>query len=260
MIEYAIPSRARAETLVAKTLPLLRRLGVSPSSIKVFVAPEELTTYRDLLAGEFGDWYGGIVVTEGALGVGPNRNAILDHYEPGTRVISVDDDMRDLVVRAGEKALVSMTAVEWGDLVEEAFAQCEAVASRIWGLYPVPNPFFMKPRLRYDLCYIAAGLYGFVVDNTPESPLRVSLEDKEDFERSLQCYVADGALVRYEYVSWRTEGYHGKGGMQADGLRTKERVRASTEELIRRFPGLVTLNDKKKSGWVEPRLRDRRAA
>lgn len=255
-VEYAIPSRARAETLVAKTLPLLRRLGIPDAAITVFVAEDEMVVYSSTLS--LAGFHPRVV--EGALGVGPNRNAILDHYEPGARVVSVDDDMRDLVIAEDEKTLRPIEPPEWEALLGEAWGMLGDTGARIWGLYPVPNAYFMRPRISTRLTYIAAGLYGFVSDREPDSPLRVTLEDKEDFERSLQCYVADGVVVRFDFVSWRTEGYHGKGGMQADGLRTPERVREATEDLVRRFPGLVTLNDKKKSGWVEPRLRDRRPA
>lgn len=257
-VEYAIPSRERSQTLVEKTLPLLRRLGVPPERINVFVAPVELAEYEQAIARAFPGGKTICRLTVGSLGVASQRNGILDYYPPATPVVSFDDDLRDLVVRRNEKTLEPITVDEWEEVVHTGFDLVGRGVSRMWGLYPVPNPYFMKPKVRTDLCYVAAGCYGFLSDPEPDSPLRVSLEDKEDFERSLQVYVADGALVRFEYVSWKTTGYEGAGGMQADGLRTPERILESARELVRRYPGLAKLNLTKKSGKAELRLRDSR--
>ena len=259
-MRYAIPSRGRDDVLVAKTLPLLRRLEVPAHETTVFVAQPEYATYRATMndAG-----FGGVLLNAGAEGMAAQRRAIHAHYPLDERVVTLDDDLRDLVTAAGANgrpsALRPVEPDEWAGIVETGFEMCETVGARLWGLYPVPNAYFMKLRVRTALTYIGGGLWGFVNRND-DGAFDVELEDKEDFERSIRLYVADGAVVRFEYVSWRTEGYRGKGGMQADGLRTDERIRASAEALVARYPGLATLNLSKKSGKAEVRLRDRRSA
>lgn len=254
-VEYAIPSRGRADVLVRKTLPLLRRLGVEPAQISIFVAEEERAEYADALRafGRPTPW-----LRSGGLGMAAQRAAIVDHYMDGQRVVSVDDDLRDLIVRRSDKVAEPIEADEWAEVVEIGWRSCASTGARLWGLYPVPNPYFMRARVRTDLTYIGGGLFGAINDRAPDSPLRVTLEDKEDYERSIRCYLADGAVARIEWVAWRTEGYAGAGGMQEDGLRTAERIRESAETLARRYPDLATLNLSKKSGKAEVRLRDRR--
>jgi hypothetical protein len=249
-VVYAIPSRSRADTLARKTLPLLDRLGIDRGRVNVFVADDERAAYREAV--------GRCNLLPGRTGMAAQRDAILDYFQPGIRVVHLDDDMRDLVVRRSEKTVEPVEADEWEEIVDLAYRSLSATGGRLWGLYPVPNPYFMRPRIRTDLTYIGGGLFGTIADPSPDSPLRVDLEDKEDFLRSLKCYAADGTVTRVEYVSWRTEGYAGAGGMQADGGRTDERIERSAREVARRFPDLASLNLTKKSGRAELRLRDRR--
>lgn len=252
MTVYAIPSRARAHVLVEKTLPLLRRLGVPELSTNVYVAAAEEAEYRATLrnAGF------GAIVCRGEEGMNAQRHAI--HKDPdlsGRFVIQLDDDLRDLVIRRDERTLEPIDADGWAELVAAGEVELDAGA-RLWGVYPVPNAYFMKPRVRRDLCYIGGGLFGYV-SRPARAWWAVTLDDKEDFERSIRAYIA-GGVARFDYVSWRTTGYAGAGGMQTDGQRTDERIRRSAESLARRYPDLCSLNLTKKSGKAELRLRDRR--
>lgn len=252
---YAIPSRARAATLVAKTLPLLDRLGIPWTDRHVFIDPPELDEYLRVLdaAGQR------VVLHPGAPGMAAQRNAIHDAIEPGERFVTIDDDMRDLAIADDPKTLRPIEPDEWAEVVETGFEMLDDLGARLWGLYPVPNPYFMKRRISTRLTYIGGGLWG-CVNRLDDDALRSTLEYRDDWERSVKCYLADGAVIRFDYVTWRTEGYHGKGGMQTDGDRTYEATLADCEELVRRYPDLVTLNLTKKSGWPETRLRDRRSA
>lgn len=248
-VRFAIRSYRRAETLAEKTLPLLSRLGVEPEAVSIFLSdPSELDEYLNAVGQSD---LGGYEWVDGALGCGPNGNFIQEWHDEGDRVVCLDDDLADLYVRRGEQTLEPISPVEFNELLFHAFA---AASGGLWGVHPVPNAFFQRPTISHDLRYICGGFYGMTIRNDPG--LLVDLEDKEDFERSIRWYLADGYVTRFNYVSMRTTGYRGEGGMQEE--RTPERVRASAEEIVRRWPDLATLNLKKKSGWAEVRLRDRR--
>lgn len=249
---YAIPSRARAATVVAKTLPLLDRLGIPEDDRAVFVAPEEVIEYR-LRLDDAG--YEAVRVQEGAAGVCANRNAITNAIPEGERYVSIDDDLRDLRVMVDEKTLRPITPGEWAEIVATGWEMLDETGARLWGLYPVPNPYFMRRRISTRLVYVAGAVWG--IENRRDAHL-VDLEYRDDWQRSVQCYVADGAVIRFDYVTWSTEGYHGAGGLQTTGERTPDATLRDCQELVRRYPGLVTLNLTKKSGWPETRLRDRR--
>ena len=93
------------------------------------------------------------------------------------------------------------------------------------------------------------------VVNNKKAELR-TIDDKEDYERSIKYYLKDGGVLRFTNVTCRTRCYKEPGGMQIN--RTKNRIHDSAVYLTQKYPLLCTLNTKKKSGYTEIRLRDKR--
>lgn len=246
-IQVAIPSYKRAATLRAKTLRWLRDSSVPPENITVFVANEdERKDYTaELVPGTFGH------VVVGERGMGAIRRFIAGHYPAGTKVLNADDDIQQLLIHVDEK-----TAVPYFDLhtlAVNGFEMCQRSGAKLWGVYAVKNPYFMKKTVTFDLRYVNGTLWGNVAG---DDAFKVTLDDKEDFERTLRCYVAHGAVVRFNYIACDTNFYSEPGGMQED--RTEARITESAKLLVARYPGLCTLNESKKSGHTEVRLKDRR--
>jgi hypothetical protein len=139
--------------------------------------------------------------------------------------------------------------------IRRAFAESQKTGFRLWGIYPVPNGFFMRAgEPSIDLKYIIGAFWG--ITNPGIDVLKVTIDDKEDYLRSLIMYVADGGVLRFRDVAPKTAYYKEAGGMQEE--RTKNRVTKSAEALHRAFPDLTKLNATKKSGFLELRLRDAR--
>lgn len=96
----AIPSHARAgrDGLNKKALRAVADGGVHPDRVRVFVAPDELDTYRRLtdpgLCAE---------VVPGALGLAAQRTAIAVYYGDGTQVVQIDDDVSRVVRRVNQR-------------------------------------------------------------------------------------------------------------------------------------------------------------
>ena len=247
--ELAIPSYKRAVTLREKTLKVLQGCtDIDPKRITVFVADDnekrEYTRELDRVT------YGKIVV--GVPGMGAIRNYVQRHYPEGQAVLHIDDDIAALQVRVTEKQLAPFH--ELGSFAGDAFDVCRRVGARLWGIYPVNNPYFMKATVSTDLKYVIGSMWGSI--NTHDDVLTVSLDDKEDFERTLKCYAKDGVVVRFNHVTCKSNYYGEPGGMQVE--RTEERVLKSARALVARYPHLCTLNLGKKSGHAEVRLRDSR--
>ena len=103
------------------------------------------------------------------------------------------------------------------------------------------------------LSYIIGFMTGVI--NNKKAELR-TIDDKEDYERSIKYYLKDNGLLRFNNVTCDTKCYKEPGGMQVE--RTKKRIHDSAVYLTKQYPELCTLNTTKKSGFTEVRLRDRR--
>lgn len=257
----AINSAGRAETLATKTLPLLLDRGVALDRVTVYLPDmTDITEYAphlpDAVMIEVAehdplDKRIEIVGVE-PVGLGRARNHVIARSEPGDRVVFIDDDLTDVVRVTSKTTTEPVTDLD--GYFRSMFRDAEAAASTLWGIYPVNNPYFGRPRHTYDLRYICGGLFGVTVTGRPSE--FVTLDDKEDFERSVRHYLADGHVLRDEGVRIGTTGYAGAGGMQMS--RTSERIDLSARWLVETFPDLCSLNTAKKSGKTEVRLRDRR--
>jgi hypothetical protein len=246
--EVAIPSYKRPETLRDKTLTVLKHYRIPASKITVFVADKEQEKlYKDTL--KEGS-YGKIIV--GIVGMGAIRNFISDYYPVGTQIVNIDDDIKgfleyDASKPRKEKPLRSLLAV-----IKKGFTECEKAEARLWGVYPVANGFFMKPKISTDLRYVIGSFWGCI--NAGTKAVKITLDDKEDYERSILYYKADGAIIRLNMVAPISSYYKEPGGMQEE--RTKQRVEKSARWLVKTYPDLAVLNPSKKSGFMEVRLRD----
>ena len=202
----AIPSHARAgrDGLNKKALRAVADGGVHPDRVRVFVAPDELDTYRRLtdpgLCAE---------VVPGALGLAAQRTSIAAYYGDGTQVVQIDDDVSRVVRRVNQRKLDTLPDLHTE--IIDAFTSAAALGARLWGVYPVPNAGWMKPRVAAGLLFCWGSMFGHVVDTT----LPHHLDQKEDYERTLRYWSVDGVVARVEWLSVRTRMY-GPGGMQAD--------------------------------------------
>lgn len=259
-----IPSAGRGDVVARRSLAVLDRSGIEPERVTIYVANiQERTNYAfDLPA----RWRARLGIADhdptwrslDDIGVRPHtvgaaRNAILDQATPGERLVFMDDDLGSINRKIGPQDVepIDKVLVEWIDL---AFAEMDRQRSAIWGVYPAPNAFFMRERIRTDLVHIPAGFHGIEYRGEPWQ--RVTLDSKEEFERSIRYYLATGRSCRFDSVCMGTHGYAGRGGLQMS--RTHASAARGCEWLVNEFPDLCTINTTKKSGWVEVRLKDRR--
>jgi len=249
----AIPSYKRAETLRDATLKILDDYHIDPKRIYIFVAnKEEENIYTNILDPKS---YKKIIV--GVPKIGPQRNFISDYFPIGKAVIHMDDDIKGFIeyttkTKRHEKPLVNLEKI-----IQEGFAQCKKHGLRLWGIYPTPNGYFMNEKIDTDLRFIIGCFNGMFNPGT-KGPKGVKLElemDKEDYERSVRFYIADGGVIRLRYVAPKTAYYTEKGGNQE--FRTKKTIMDGAKWMVKHFPDYATLNLTKKSGHPEVRLRDK---
>ena len=245
----AIPSYKRAATLKEKTLATLQHYRINPALIHVFVAnKEEYETYKATLDPKS---YGHLHIA--IPGMAAVRNYITGFFPKGKAIFNMDDDIRGFLeydprARRHERPLRDLKAT-----ITRGFAALKKEGQRLFGFYPVANGFFMKDGYTTDLRYIIGSVWGIL---NPGPILTVTIDDKEDYLRSVMMYLLDGGVVRFSDVAPQSAYYKEEGGMQEE--RTMSRIDGSARAMVAAFPDLVTLNLSKKSGMPEVRLRDKR--
>ena len=248
--EIAIPSYKRPETVNEKTLATLKRYGIPTNKITVFVAnKEEEEIYKKSLKP---GTYGKIVV--GVKGMCNIRNFITSYYPVGTKIVNIDDDIKGFLEYDESKARKEKPLRSLISVIHKGFAECEKAKTKLWGVYPVANGFFMKPKVSTDIRYIIGSFWGCINPGIKE--IKITLDDKEDYQRSIIYYENYGAVVRLNMVAPISSYYTEAGGMQEE--RTKERVEKSARWIVKTYPQFAILNPSKKSGYMEVKLKDLR--
>ena len=255
----AIPSYKRQDTLKNKTMKLLERYKVPKKRVYIFVADNsQKNIYQDTLDK---NCYNKIIV--GKPGIKHIRNFMANYFPQGKRIVYLDDDINKLwrcVSKNDPKNKKDNKLIELESLhkfICDAFKLSKKTGYRNWGPYPIENPFFMKPTMRdnshvsTDLKFVMGGFNG--VTNDKKAELR-TISDKEDYERTIKYYLVDGGVLRFNNISCSTRCYKGMGGIQA--TRKAEDSRINSMKLIKNYPDLVRINNNRKSGFVEIRLRD----
>lgn len=245
MYRIAIPSYKRSHIIKDKTLRMLVvKHRINPTVIDIFVANEEERELYEKNVPK--NYYDNIIV--GVPCIGKQRNFIHSYYPEGQYILQVDDDIKGIKIRVNSKQLLEIDDLNM--FILEMFSVCKMNGCRLWGIYPVDNPYFMSNKIVFDLKYIAAGFMGVINEQDPD--LLVELEDKEDFERSIRYFIKYHKIMRCEYVTMNTEYYKTEGGLQA--TRTPQRIKESAKHLVKKYPQFCKMNTKKKSGYPEVRL------
>lgn len=239
IFKIVIPSYNRITTLKEKTYKLLQRYNTPLDQIWIFTAPSEYDAYRIAFPESN--------VIRGELGLRAQRNYITNFFEEGTPLVHLDDDLESIWTLQTDSESEKQTLVELPDLsgfISECFRLCLENRLHFWGIYPISNAFFMKPDYSLNLKFCIGHMWGCI--NCKD--IQITLDYKEDVERSILYYKRDGKILRMNNICAKTK--MGKpGGM---GKRVKERLDEnikSSEYLIKEYPEYVIKN-KKREGEV----------
>ncbi len=246
-VQVAVVSHGRADAVGQKTLRLLADRGVPPEVVRLYVTPNQLDAYLSAVDP-------GLVaeVLPGARGLAAQRRHVTLAYPEGTHLVQLDDDVTDLRRKVDDKEAepVADAMAEF----ERGFAACTSHGARLWGVYPVLNPMFMKARIRSGLVFCIGHLWGVINTHDPER--QVQLANKEDYERTLRYYQADGVVVRLDDVAARTRMF-GAGGLQAEDQPDRSRLnRTEVMQLLAWWPQYVRVAKRRSKVGLEIRLVD----
>lgn len=231
----AIPSYKRAGICKEQTLKLLAELKVDKSKIFVFVAnEEEAQAYAEVI----GDYQ--IIV--GVKGISAQRRFYLNYFPVDTKVISLDDDIAELLQKDNDKLVPYIGTMD--ELAEKMYGLCEAEGAKLWGINPVMNAFFMKDYITVGLRFICANFMGTYAGNWAHcDPERRMTSSGEDHHSTIRSFIKYGAVVRAEYLCPKTK-YWAKGGIDAmvqetEGISRAERHSTELHWVESNYPDLA---------------------
>jgi hypothetical protein len=252
----AIPTYKRHSTIAENTLKVLEAHHIPANKIYLFVADEvEKRLYSTTVPASL---YGHIIV--GVLGLHNQRNFISDYFPEGQYIIELDDDVTGIFQLTKSRSTKRMTKkrkfyqhlasiTNLHQFFLSAFKQLEASKLYLFGVYPVCNGYFMTPTVTNNLRFIVGPFWGFINRHLPD--LKLTMSEKEDSERTLQFYTMDGGVLRFNNITFKTNYYTNKGGMQAEGKNRKLESRKAAEDLHAKYPALTKISHIKKSGYTE---------
>jgi len=244
MVNYviAIPTYNRIEEVTNKSLNTLREAGIPKNRIHLFVAnQQQYKLYEENVPKNL---YGKIII--GKKGITNQRIFIASYFPEGQYVISMDDDVEQFEILKGEK-LTKLTNIN--EFFDDAYKLMKKEHLFIWGIYPVRNPFFMYKETTLDLRFIIGVTFGFIVRHDKDLKMSIKAETKEDYEQTILYYLKDGGVIRFNNVTVKTK-FNAPGGLGTDRF---ERNKNAAEYLVKKYPDIVTRNDRK-DGTPEVKL------
>jgi len=223
-----IPSHKRAKTLFNKTYSLLKRTNAIEPIIWLN-DDDDIEDYKKYIP-EGVYKFGGNSIKE-------KRILIQDAFPLDTRIVMIDDDIKNIIVYDKENPKTKNDLIDFNDLVNLAFKEAENQNCSLWGVYPIDNPFFMKSAYRTNLCYIIAALFGVINKRIP-----TETNYAEDLERSILYYNLEKKVLRLEFIGLSTNYYKEPGGLQE--TRTESKNYNDKKILADKYPELCDLVEK----------------
>ena len=245
----AIPSHGRSKSIRQNTLRVLNENQVPSNLIKVFVAPEEVATYRECVPGQ-------IEVIPSALGCIENRAFIQAYYPEGQHIVYLDDDLQGIYSVCDQTenhvSCPMMNKSAFGQegykkqmalpdlcrFLSGAFTTLQKESCHFGGVYPIANGYFATHKVTTDLryicgnCYFVINQHDFQLDYYPHA---------EDMERTIKYFIRDGKVICFNYVMVKSGYYKGSGDDGGFGglaeSRTVEKTRIAMEKLQEVYPG-----------------------
>jgi hypothetical protein len=125
-------------------------------------------------------------------------------------------------------------------LVSKGFALCKEHKLHLWGINSTDNPYFMRQTQTTDVKFLVGHFWGVI----NQKDVLVTMDYKEDYERTLKYIDKDGGVVRFNNVAAKTR-LGAKGGLNTNPKERLPTNKLNSEKLIAQFPNLVRINPRR---------------
>lgn len=160
--KIAIPSYRRSELIKERTLSYLARCGVDMGNVYVFTSNELEARLYDASLGGVGCQI--VCPREPIENVTQKFNYIHRYFPEDTNVFVIEDDIKTLVRITKKTKGCKPETCESLAFVETGFTYCRKARTKLFGIIPHDNGFYMKFDVSTNLKLIVAHAYGFISD------------------------------------------------------------------------------------------------
>ena len=243
---YVVKSHKRVDRFYDKTYKkIILKYGFDLNYVYVFVSTDEdLKLYQEK--------YPLINIIKAPKGVAAVDNFITDYFNTGQKIIYMNDDVTGIVELVKNK-LIPIEKEKLIAIIKAMFAKMNKNKITYGGFYPVPNTMFMSGKnLNFDLCLIMDP-FSLVINN---KKIRITISDKSDFEKSVQHFYHQGALLRFNKIALKVEYYGNKGGFQGRNAITEKQTALKFQSKYKEFVSGINY---KKDGKTSIRLKKHKA-
>jgi len=196
MIEIAIPSSNRITLLQNTTMKLLKENNID--HITIFCPEAQVDLYTEQFPATQ-------VVGVPIKGIGNTRTFIRNYYPVGTKIIQIDDDIKEIC--SIEDSFKVLTLMEY-------FSKCFEIMKKenvkFAGFCPYDNEFYMKSGYTLNPKYTGGHL---ILEIIRENPIDVKINHFEDYVANALYYLLDQKLLRFNGTYVKTKYFNPKGGI-----------------------------------------------
>lgn len=233
---FGIPSYQRAGKVT--TVGYLRSLGYEKENILVSVqTADDLAAYKELYDND------AVIVYRQGKCVSDNRNTLLMNAPKDTAVVMLDDDISYFAyvsrakMRPKDGAIVSKAALD--NILQRLLELSKNNGCKVFGIYPVPNPFFAYNPQHIQYNKLIEGTFICVVDTTLRFDPHFTI--KEDYELCCRTISRGARTLRYNRIIAIAKHYSNDGGCKEQWDKNEELA----NELVFRYPDIVRASHRK---------------
>ena len=242
MYVIAIPSYKRSMLLLYKTLNFLERHSIDPKLIHIFIIEEDREDYNQIPRYLYND------LISGVKGLVQQREFIDHYFDNGTHIISLDDDIEDIIFSNQEQE------IPLNEFFTNAFDLCIKEEAFLWGMYPVGNPFYARRNKWYSthLTFICGCFFGYINRHKLEDikcVLTYNNANMEDFERCIRYWYHDHKIIRFNTVCVKTKYFGNDGGGMGNLQSRISSMQDSARLLHAHYPSITKIYLKKNGMW-----------
>jgi hypothetical protein len=223
---FVIPSKGRSSNVST-----ISELGIDNHDVTIVV-----NTKKE--AEEYTRHYMCEILVSNVEGITLNRNWILDHFGLGKRIITLCDDVKGLF-RLNGKNVYKLDSRCFYRMCNSGFEDCEKYGTKLWGVYPIKNHFFMSESLSPNN-FIIGTFSGIIISDIRMDNQMIL---KEDYDFTIKHILKYKKVLRYNYYAVEASHYKNKGGCV--DYRNDSAERQSINRLLELYPNYVRENPKR---------------